>query len=84
MNLHLGALLEFATETEEVTPQGVPYDYHSVMHFDSLQYSLDGTTPTIIPLFSHAHPDILGQADSPTHYDYLHVNILYCGGERHK
>lgn len=77
----LGALLDFATEIEETTSQGIPYDYNSVMHFDVLQDSLDGISYTILPLFLYIHPDIIGQANSPTYYDYLHLKILYCGGK---
>ena len=36
---------------------------------------------TIEPVNSSVSPDILGSATTPTPYDYLHINLAYCGGE---
>lgn len=63
-----------------VTTQGVPYDYHSIMHNSCLFASKNGS-PTLLPLVSMDTNEV-GVAKLPSEYDYLHINLLYCGGER--
>lgn len=37
--------------------------------------------PVIVPLNSSIRPQDIGYTDEPTELDYLHINLLYCGGE---
>ena len=61
--------------------QGIPYDYCSVMHYQSFANSKNGSL-TMVPKSSIVPPDILGGEKIPTPNDYLHVNLLYCVGNR--
>ena len=63
-----------------VTTQGVPYDYHSIMHY-SCFFGSKNSWPTLLPLVSMDTKEV-GVAELPSEYDYLHINLLYCGGER--
>ena len=78
-----GAELDFVVHQQISTTQGLPYDYESVMHFEAKALSLNNFYPTITPLNVSVSPNILGSADSPTKLDYLHLNLLYCGGNEH-
>ena len=66
---------------EGMVTQSVPYDYHSIMHFKSSTDPVTGR-PTIVPLCGDLMKADLGSALSPTEYDYLHINLLYCKGEQ--
>ena len=66
---------------EDIVTQGVPYDYHSIMHFKSSAHPVTGNS-TIVPLGVELKKADLGSALSPTEYDYLHINLLYCEGEQ--
>lgn len=66
---------KFEIRTIGFTSQGVPYDYHSIMHYCQNKYSANGM-PTIIPLQEGATLD----ENSPSASDFLHINLLYCGG----
>ena len=63
---------------------GVPYEYGSMMHFQSRQYSISNDR-TIVPLIGWAKLGMSNQASElqsyPTKLDYLHINLLYCEGE---
>ena len=63
-----------------VTTQGVPYDIRSIMHYSSTAFSRNGN-PTILPIDSGISASTLGQRQSLTSLDLLHVRTLYCGGE---
>ena len=65
----------------EYISQGIPYDYASIMHYTASEFSKNGQF-TIVPINNSVSPDILNSAITPTPYDYLHVNLLYCGGKR--
>lgn len=64
---------------QNVTSQRVPYDYFSTMHYEWDTGTVNGE-PTILPVNKSIAVDILGSAKIPTEYDYLHLNLLYCGG----
>ena len=61
--------------------QGIPYDYASIMHYSASELSKNGQF-TIVPILDTVPPDTLGSSITPTPFDYLHVNLLYCGGKR--
>ena len=65
---------------DEVCTQGIPYDYHSIMHYKSTMHSNTGE-PTILPSIASMNATDLGSAPLPTEYDYLHINLLYCQGD---
>ena len=60
--------------------QGIPYDYASIMHYSASGISKNGQF-TIVPIIDTVSPDGLSTAITPTPFDYLHVNLLYCGGK---
>lgn len=62
-----------------IISQGLPYDFESVMHYTSKASSKNGRS-TLLPKDSNIPPQLLGNAQVPTTYDYLHINLLYCGG----
>ena len=62
---------------ENVSTQGVPYDYHSIMHFSSRAFAKSTFVKTIEPLNFR---DAFGKASYPTFLDTLHLNFLYCEG----
>lgn len=63
----------------DLTTQGVPYDYKSIMHYEYLAASKN-SQPTMEPLNPNITLEDLGSALAPTEYDYLHLNLLYCQG----
>ena len=63
----------------ETTDQGLPYDFGSIMHYPSIAYSSNGR-PTFVVL--KATRESIGTKCTPTYYDYLHVNLLYCQGTK--
>ena len=61
------------------TSQGLPYDFSSIMHFRHNAFSRDNKS-TVFPR-SHTIPKtFLGMSATGTDLDFLHLNILYCGG----
>ena len=50
------------------------------MHYSALELSKNGQF-TIIPIDDTVSPEALASAITPTSFDYLHVNLLYCGGK---
>ena len=65
---------------DELIAQGLPYDYASIMHYGHCAGSKNGQ-PTILPINHSIQPKVLSGSELPSEYDYLHVNLLYCGGE---
>ena len=65
---------------DDICTQGVPYDYHSIMHYRSSSYPII-KEPTILSLIDSVNVSDLGSAPLPTEYDYLHINLLYCQGK---
>ena len=63
-----------------ITTQGVPYDYYSIMHYTCYTGSKN-QLPTMLPQVAGI-TDQVGMGELPSEYDYLHINLLYCGGER--
>nr|XP_014344695.1 PREDICTED: astacin-like metalloendopeptidase isoform X2 [Latimeria chalumnae] len=54
---------------------GLPYDYHSVMHYGKYAFSKTHGKPTIVPI---PNPNqIIGQVDGFTTLDYAKLNTLY-------
>ena len=62
------------------TSQGLPYDFRSIMHFRHNAFSRDRDESTLIPLNGTIPKAILGSSDTATDLDFLHLNLLYCGG----
>ena len=66
------------------TSQGLPYDFSSIMHFRPNAFSVDYHKSTIVP-HNHTIPTaILGSSATATDLDFLHLNLLYCGGTEAK
>ena len=61
----------------EATDQGLPYDFESIMHYASDDFSSNGK-PTFVPRKRFLRP--IGTADNASYYDYFHINLLYCQG----
>ena len=66
---------------EDSTSQGLPYDLESIMHFKHNKLSVSEGISTILPQNVYLPSSILGISESGTNLDFLHVNILYCGGK---
>ena len=66
---------------EKSTSQGLPYDFESVMHFRQNALSTRPKKNTIIPKSTEIPSSRLGTSINGTILDFLHVNLLYCGGE---
>lgn len=54
---------------------GTPYDYHSIMHYNSLAFSANGK-PTIVPKDS-GYTDIIGQRHGLSEGDIKRINMKY-------
>ena len=79
-NLYIGAEVYFAVQ-DSSTAQRLPYDYESVMHFVHNELSISHKKSTIIPR-NHVIPlGFLGMSKTGTGLDFLHINLLYCGGK---
>ena len=61
------------------TSQGLPYDFRSIMHFRHDAFSRDHKS-TVLPRSHTIRKTFLGSSASGTDLDFLHLNILYCGG----
>ena len=62
------------------TSQGVPYDFSSIMHFRHNAFSLARSKSTVVPRNRIIPKTKLGSSATATDLDFLHVNLLYCGG----
>ena len=67
---------EFGILKENVSTQGLKYDYQSVMHFNSRVFGMQ-TFSTIVCL---KYPGCLGHPSHPTFHDFLHLKLTYCQG----
>ena len=61
---------------ENISTQGIQYDYKSIMHNRRTQFS-KGKLPAIVTLKYRGR---LGSSPHPSSLGILHLNILYCGG----
>ena len=66
---------------EDSTSQGLPYDYESIMHFKHDTLSISEGISTILPQNDYLPSGIFGMSETGTKLDFLHINILYCGGK---
>ena len=62
------------------TSQELPYDFRSIMHFRHNAFSRVPCTSTLVPRSRRIPKTILGSWTTPTDLDFLHLNLLYCGG----
>ena len=60
--------------------QGLSYDFGSIMHYRHNAFSRDGDKSTIVPCNRTIPRTILGKSATATDLDFLHINLLYCGG----
>lgn len=74
---YIGARRSFSNQIVDSTTQGLPYEYSSIMHYDSKMFSENGEA-TILPKVPNA---TMGTSRRPTQLDYLHINLLYCDGK---
>lgn len=67
-----------------LSTQGIPYEYGSIMHYTTREYSLSGAR-TIVPLNANVDLGVtqLGLMNGlyPTDYDFFHINLLYGEGK---
>ena len=63
----------------KTTSQGLPYDFSSIMHFHHDAFSRDHKS-TVVPRNRTIPKTFLGSSATGTDLDFLHLNILYCGG----
>ena len=81
MYKHLGLYeLNFRVE-EKSTSQGLPYDFESIMHYQNNTFSTSLEKLTLLPKNANIPSSRLGISQNGTTLDFLHVNILYCGGK---
>ena len=63
------------------TSQGLPYDFSSIMHFRHNAFSCDSDKKsTLVPHNLTISRILLGISEKGTDLDFLHLNLLYCGG----
>ena len=74
-----GLVGEFDILVENISTQGMAYDYKSVMH-PGLYAFAKGKHKTIVPLNSTGH---LYRERYPTALDIFHIKIMYCEGNRY-
>ena len=63
------------------TPQGFPYDFSSIMHFRHNAFSRNQNDSTVVPHNRTIPITVLGSSAAATDLDFLHINLLYCGGK---
>ena len=76
---NLGTFGNFIIQDNSTT-QSLPYDFESVMHFPYNLFSYKESAPTIVPKSQDIPLISLGKSNTGTDLDFLHVNLLYCGG----
>ena len=69
----------FETENRS-SSQGLPYDFSSIMHFLHNAFSRNPHKSTIVPHSGAIPKTLLGYSAKGSDLDFLHLNILYCGG----
>ena len=74
-----GLVGEFDILDENTSTQGVAYDYRSVMHPDFHEFGQDWKE-TIVPLKLNGS---IYDAKHPSTLDILHINIMYCEGNKY-
>ena len=62
------------------TDQGLPYDFSSIMHYYHNTFSLPYKS-TLMPRIYTFYKNDLGSSATATDTDFLHINLLYCGGK---
>ena len=63
------------------TSQELPYDYSSIMHFRHNAFSRPMCQKsTVLPSNQCIPKKKLGSSYTGTELDFLHINLLYCGG----
>ena len=62
------------------TSQGLPYDFSSIMHVRHNAFSQHSSESTIVPFNRTIPKTVLGNSTMATDLDFLHLNLLYCGG----
>lgn len=63
--------------SSQVTTQGVPYDFSSIMHYSAYAFSRNGK-PTILPKDKSISLGTLGQRTRLSTKDLQHIKALYC------
>ena len=53
----------------------IPYDYGSIMHYESNAFSLNPFVATIVPRVPGA---FIGQRQGLSPHDWEHINRMYC------
>ena len=71
---------KFCTQNKSIS-QGLPYDFRSIMHFRHNAFSRGRYKSTLIPHNRSVSKSILGSSATATDLDFLHLNLLYCGGK---
>ena len=61
---------------EEITSQGLPYDYDSIMHYDAYAFS-SNDLPTITPVYNTIPIGRLGQRERLSQTDKEHIKKMY-------
>ena len=62
------------------TSQGLPYDFSSIMHCQHNTFSRELFKSAVVPRNPKIPKTDLGSSDRATPLDFLHINLLYCGG----
>ena len=63
--------------TQDVTTNGIDYDYYSIMHYNAYAFSRNGQ-PTITPIDKNINVNELGQRRTLTENDLKHIERVYC------
>ena len=70
---------------EKSTSQGLPYDFTSIMHVRHNAFSCEfRCKSTVLPRNISIPTNELGRCSTGTDFDFLHINLLYCGGKAAK
>ena len=64
-----------------ITSQGIPYDFSSIMHFRHNAFSRAiRQKSTVLPRNQTIPISKLGISSTGTDLDFFHINLLYCEG----
>ena len=77
--IYLGVEESFAVESNS-TSQGLPYQIYSLMHFSHNSFAFSPLLSTITPKDTLVPLELLGKSTTALRLDFLHINLLYCGG----